>query len=118
MALTPPPQTRPPEKTAEAHRFDEGALARLEVWLGENVPGCRGGTAVARQFIAPSLDLSVQFHRLADLGEWLLCSGESGIAERGLVGFRSGVWTEDGRLAASGSGQLLCRRVPQPAASD
>ena len=50
MALTPPPQTRPPEKTAEAHRFDEGALARLQAWLGENVPGCRGGRPVARQF--------------------------------------------------------------------
>src|SRR4029079_385232 len=32
------------------HRFDAEALGRLGAWLGENVPGCRGGTAIARQF--------------------------------------------------------------------
>jgi aminoglycoside phosphotransferase (APT) family kinase protein len=53
MALTAPPQTRTPEKTADAHKVDEAALARLSAWLGENVPGCRGATArntFARQF--------------------------------------------------------------------
>jgi aminoglycoside phosphotransferase (APT) family kinase protein len=47
MALTAPPQTRAPEKTAEAHRLDEVALER---WLGDNVEGCRGGKATVRQF--------------------------------------------------------------------
>jgi len=53
MALTAPPQTRTPEKTADAHKVDDAALARLEAWLGANVPGCRFSapqTAVARQF--------------------------------------------------------------------
>ncbi len=50
MALTAPPQTRPPEKTADAHKVDADALGRLAAWLGENVPGCRGGHAIARQF--------------------------------------------------------------------
>ena len=50
MALTAPPQTRTPEKTAEAHRFDAEALGRLGAWLGANVAGCHGGTAIAHQF--------------------------------------------------------------------
>jgi aminoglycoside phosphotransferase (APT) family kinase protein len=47
MALTAPPQTRAPEKTAEAHKLDEAALGR---WLAEHVPGCRGGKLTVRQF--------------------------------------------------------------------
>jgi aminoglycoside phosphotransferase (APT) family kinase protein len=47
MALTAPPQTRAPEKTAEAHKLDAATLAR---WLGEHIEGCRGGTAIVRQF--------------------------------------------------------------------
>ena len=50
MALTPPPQTRPPEKTADAHKVDDAALVRLAAWLAANVDGCRGGSVVARQF--------------------------------------------------------------------
>jgi len=69
------------------------------------------GDTTFGQFVAPSLDLAVQFHRLADLGEWLLCSGSAPLAERGLIGFRSEVRTADDRLVASGSGQLLCRSL-------
>ena len=68
-----------------------------------------GGSAMT--WIAPNLDLAVQFHRLDGLGEWLLCSGSAPIAQRGLAGFRSEVWTRSGALAASGSGQLLIRPV-------
>ena len=68
-----------------------------------------------RTFVSPSLDLSVQFHRLADLSEWLLVQGVSPIADRGLMAFRSEVWSADGRQAASGSGQLILRAVPPDA---
>jgi acyl-CoA thioesterase-2 len=65
-----------------------------------------------RTFVSPSLDLAVQFHRLTELGEWLLVQGVSPIADRGLMAFRSEVWSADGRQVASGSGQLLLRAVP------
>ena len=65
-----------------------------------------GGT-----WIAPSLDLSVQFHRLDPLDDWLLVHGTTPIAHRGLIGFRSEVWTAGGRMVASGSGQLLGRSL-------
>jgi acyl-CoA thioesterase len=75
-----------------------------------------GDTAFGR-YVAPNLDLSVQFHRLSGLGEWLLCAGEAPVADRGLIGFRSTVWSTDDRLAASGAGQLLTRAIPpQPPA--
>jgi acyl-CoA thioesterase II len=68
-----------------------------------------------RTFVSPSLDLAVQFHHLNALGEWLLVQGVAPIADRGLMAFRSEVWTADGCQAASGSGQLLLRAVPPDA---
>jgi acyl-CoA thioesterase II len=65
-----------------------------------------------RTFVSPSLDLAVQFHRLAELGDWLLVQGVSPIADRGLMAFRSEVWSAGGQQVASGSGQLLLRAVP------
>jgi acyl-CoA thioesterase len=56
----------------------------------------------------------VQFHRVRALGDWLLVHGRTPVAHRGLLGFRSEVWTADGRCAASGSGQLLGRALPPP----
>src|SRR4029079_16846212 len=63
-------------------------------------------------FVSPSLDLAVQFHRLHELGDWLLVQGLLPIAERGVMAFRSELCITDGRQAASGSGQLLLRSVP------
>lgn len=66
-------------------------------------------------FIAPSLDLSVQFHRFALDEEWLLCESFSPVAEAGLVGGAARVWTRDGRLVASGAQQMLSRSMEVPA---
>lgn len=64
-------------------------------------------------YIAPSLDLSVQFHRNDPAAQWLYAAGHAPIAEDGLVAFRSSVWSQNGRLLASGSGQLLCQSLPR-----
>lgn len=63
---------------------------------------------------APSLDLSVSFHELDPSSEWLLVRATAPIARDGLVGGRAEVWSEAGRLLASGGQQMLCRpmRVP------
>lgn len=63
-------------------------------------------------FVAPTIDLSVNFHRLAPEQEWLLCVAEAPVAGEGLIGGKGAVWTADGRLLASGAGHLLCRPVP------
>jgi len=63
-------------------------------------------------FVAPSLDVNVQFHRAAPDTEWLLCDAAAPIAQHGLIGGVARVWSVAGQLLASGGGQLFCR--PQP----
>ncbi|MGQ0840044.1 acyl-CoA thioesterase [Actinokineospora sp.] len=63
-------------------------------------------------FIAPSLDLNVQFHRTDADSEWLYAAGTSHIAADGLVAFRSDLWSQSGQLLSSGSGTGLCRKLP------
>ncbi len=63
-------------------------------------------------FIAPSLDVSAQFHALRPQCEWLLVDAVAPVAANGLIGGQARVWAEDGALLASGGGQLLCRPVP------
>jgi acyl-CoA thioesterase II len=60
-------------------------------------------------FIAPSLDVYVQFHRFALEHEWLLVDAVAPVAAGGLIGGQARTWAPDGRLLASGGGQLLCR---------
>jgi acyl-CoA thioesterase II len=59
-------------------------------------------------FQAPNLDVGAWFHRGAPQEEWLLAEQECSIAEGGLLGARSRVWSRDGRLLASGGAQLFC----------
>lgn len=65
-------------------------------------------------WMAPSLDLSVRFHRAAPDSEWLLSETTSPIAAEGLVGGQAAVWSEDGRLLATGGQQMFCRPAPVP----
>lgn len=60
-------------------------------------------------YVAPSLDVNAQFHRLAPGCEWLLAEAVAPVAADGLIGGQARVWSSDGRLLASGGGQLLCR---------
>lgn len=60
-------------------------------------------------FIAPTLDVNVQFHRAAPQSEWLLVQGKAPVAEQGLIGFSSQVWSADRALLASAGGQMMCR---------
>jgi acyl-CoA thioesterase len=60
-------------------------------------------------YIAPSLDVTAQFHRLAPDCEWLLVDAVAPVATDGLIGGQARVWSVDGALLASGGGQLLCR---------
>ena len=59
--------------------------------------------------IAPTVDVNVQFHRPAGDADWLLVEGVAPVAEAGLIGFSSRVWSRERRLLASASGQMRCR---------
>jgi acyl-CoA thioesterase II len=60
--------------------------------------------------IAPTIDLSVRFHRPAPTGaEWLLCESISPVADGGLMTATGRVWSPEGTLLASGGQSMLCR---------
>jgi len=60
-------------------------------------------------YIAPSIDLSVAFHRSVPAEPWLYAWAQAPSASGGLVACESRVWTRDGTLLAVGASQLLCR---------
>ncbi len=63
-------------------------------------------------WMAPSLDLNVQFHRFAPAADWMLMFGRADVSTDGLFAFRGEVWSEDKALLASSSGQCFYRAVP------
>ncbi len=65
-------------------------------------------------WMAPSLDLNVQFHRFRPDAEWLLMYGRADVSTQGLFAFNGQVWTDDHVLLASSSGQCFYRAVPPP----
>lgn len=58
-------------------------------------------------YIAPSLDLFVWFHAPQPAGDWLLIDARAPTAGGGLIHGTGQVWSEDGRLIASGGGHML-----------
>jgi acyl-CoA thioesterase len=70
-----------------------------------------GRRHLGREWIAPSIDVSCEFHRLDVGDEWLLLRGEGPHASDGLIGTHQAVWNDRGELLASGVSHLLCRRV-------
>ncbi len=58
-------------------------------------------------YIAPSLDVSVWFHDSPKGGEWLFIDVHSPTAGNGLIHGVARVWSEDGRLLATGSSHML-----------
>jgi acyl-CoA thioesterase len=63
-------------------------------------------------YLTPNLDLTVQFHAFAPRTEWILAEGVVPLARDGMVGCTSRLWTEDGRLLATGTSKHVCRPNP------
>ena len=96
--------------------FDDPILdaARLLIVLDIGPwPAATAASTGRMEFIAPSLDLAVRFHRSAPDSDWLFGDAIAPIAEDGLVSGSARVWSRDGRLLASGEQHMLCR--PNPA---
>ena len=64
------------------------------------------------QWIAPNLDLAMTFHEPPAGAEHLLLDGYASGVNGGLAGGGGSVWSEDGRLLASGTQQLIFRALP------
>lgn len=96
-----------------AHLDKSLAAARIALWMDLG-PWNAAVAAHPRPlpYLAPNLDLHVQFHRFADASEWLLIDAEAPIARDGLIGTTLKLWDENGALVASGGSTLFCRRNP------
>ena len=63
-------------------------------------------------WVAPSLDLYVRFHQAVPDSEHLFVRVEAPLAAGALITTEGRAWSQDGRLLASGSSQLLSTPVP------
>jgi acyl-CoA thioesterase len=84
-------------------------LLWLDTMMWNAVPPPHGWPA---KFIAPSLDLTAQFHAFDPAAEFLLADATAPVARDGLASCNGRVWSPSGRLLASGTSQLLCRPAP------
>ena len=66
------------------------------------------GPHVDPTYQAPNLDVTAWFHRFDPQSDWLLLETHAPLAEGGLMGTTSRVFSRDRRLLASGGAQLLC----------
>ena len=62
-------------------------------------------------YVAPSLDLYVQFHQFNSTSQWLFSEASTHVARHGLVAGSATVWDEGGQLLASGGSQSTLIRV-------
>jgi acyl-CoA thioesterase len=111
------------EPPPSRYRFWENFEQRPPSWITDwanrapSRPVDLGGwPAVGRRhldesWMAPTLDVSCEFHRLATGDEWFFLQGESPHAGEGLVASHQQVWNDRGELLASGISHLLCRRI-------
>ena len=116
-----PPSARAPVRT-EWQRFRPRAVFR-DRWVDAGrsllLIDTLGWPAAAGPhpdsgFIAPSLDVTTWFHDFDPESGWLLVHHESPVARHGLMSAFGSVFSETGRLLASGGTHLLC--APAPAA--
>ncbi|MEJ1970550.1 MAG: thioesterase family protein [Rhizomicrobium sp.] len=70
-------------------------------------PAHHRGLAAYPNYIAPSLDLSVWFHEAPGDADWLFADVHTPTAGHGLIHGVARVWSEDGRLLATGSSNML-----------
>ncbi len=68
-------------------------------------------------YIAANLDLTVQFRRPAADEQWLFAEGFADVAENGLIGFRSRVWSRSRQLLAYARGAPALTRSRKAAHS-
>lgn len=86
--------------------FVDGARAVVlidtHIWRAYN-----RGQSERPKHVAPSLDLAVWFHDAAPDSQWQLVEATADFARHSLLNGSAKVWSEDGRLVASGGGQCI-----------
>jgi acyl-CoA thioesterase len=86
--------------------LDAGASVIALDWL---IPMLATACHVGRMVLHSSLGLAIGFHESAAPSEWRFCEVELPAAREGIVQAVGRVWSDDGRLLATGQQQLLQR---------
>jgi len=92
----------------------EADAVRQLFWL--DFPGWNATIAAhgwPHRYLMPNLDLTVQFHRFAPEETWMLADGYVPLANDGIVGCVSRIWSEGGKLLATGTSKHICRPNPR-----
>lgn len=63
------------------------------------------------RYIAPTLSLTVDFHRMHD-SHWMLLDSHGPLSEAGYMKIQNSLWSEDGKCLATGMATLMCRPRP------
>jgi acyl-CoA thioesterase len=70
-------------------------------------PAHHRGLSAPPNYIAPSLDVTAWFHEPPGTADWLFTDVHSATAGGGLIHGVARLWSEDGRLLATGSSNML-----------
>jgi len=65
-----------------------------------------------RLYYGSTVEFSIWFHRADLSAEWLLVDYEAPVAEGGTMGATGRIWSDQGKLLASGGAQLMCLPFP------
>ncbi len=88
----------------------DAARALLMIDTGSWIAACQPHPNAA--FTAPNLDVTAWFHHAEPESEWLLTDHTCAVAEAGLMGTHARIWSESGKLLATGGAQLFCVPIP------
>jgi acyl-CoA thioesterase II len=70
-------------------------------------PAFCSGLASQPDYIAPSLDVTAWFHTPPGASDWLLVDARADFAGQGLIAGNVHIWSDDGRLIATGGSNML-----------
>jgi len=84
--------------------------ARTLVAIDWMIPFLAAARYAGRRVVLHStISLSVALHACDAIGEWLYCEARTGFAQAGIAHGQAEVWSQDGRLLATGMEQLAQR---------
>lgn len=71
----------------------------------------QGGDPRAYDFGAPTVELTIHYHRAALDAEWFFCRSKVQLAAAGLISGVARLWSQEGALVASAASNLACRPI-------
>lgn len=77
-------------------------------------PACYYMSEDPPPYVAPSLDLYVQLHRIGGASRWLFSDARTLVADDGVVAGQARVWDADGKCLGSGGSQSALKPAKEP----